>query len=75
MACENRCSTPQHFLAKFRAVAINRPERSSPTTPTVLSLRPRIKAAHNGALARARIDYAFWLDVDDLIEPRERTML
>ena len=29
-------------------------------------------AARNAALARAKGDYAFWLDADDLIEPSER---
>ena len=29
-------------------------------------------AARNAALARAKGDYAFWLDADDLIEPPER---
>ncbi len=32
-------------------------------------------AARNAALARARGDYAFWLDADDLIEPPERGKL
>ena len=32
-------------------------------------------AARNAALARARGDYAFWLDADDLIEPPERAKL
>jgi glycosyltransferase involved in cell wall biosynthesis len=32
-------------------------------------------AARNAALARARGDYAFWLDADDLIEPGERAKL
>jgi glycosyltransferase involved in cell wall biosynthesis len=32
-------------------------------------------AARNAALARARGDYAFWLDADDLIEPPEREKL
>ena len=32
-------------------------------------------AARNAALARARGDYAFWLDADDLIEPHQRTKL
>jgi glycosyltransferase involved in cell wall biosynthesis len=32
-------------------------------------------AARNAALARAKGDYAFWLDADDLIEPREREKL
>ena len=32
-------------------------------------------AARNAALARARGDYAFWLDADDVIEPPEREKL
>ena len=32
-------------------------------------------AARNAALARAKGDYAFWLDADDLIEPSERAKL
>ena len=32
-------------------------------------------AARNAALARARGDYAFWLDADDLLEPLERVKL
>ena len=32
-------------------------------------------AARNAALARAKGDYAFWLDADDLIEPPERAKL
>ena len=32
-------------------------------------------AARNAALARAKGDYAFWLDADDLIEPTERAKL
>jgi glycosyltransferase involved in cell wall biosynthesis len=32
-------------------------------------------ASRNAALARAMGDYAFWLDADDLIEPREREKL
>jgi len=32
-------------------------------------------AARNAALARAKGDYAFWLDADDVIEPAERAKL
>ncbi len=32
-------------------------------------------AARNAALARAKGDYAFWLDADDLIEPPQRAKL
>lgn len=32
-------------------------------------------AARNAALARARGDYAFWLDADDVIEPPQRAKL
>ena len=32
-------------------------------------------AARNAALARAKVDYAFWLDADDLIEPPQRAKL
>ncbi len=32
-------------------------------------------AARNAALARAKSDYAFWLDADDLIEPPQRAKL
>jgi tetratricopeptide (TPR) repeat protein len=32
-------------------------------------------AARNAALARAKGDYAFWLDADDLIEPAQRAKL
>uniref|UniRef100_UPI0013ED7980 glycosyltransferase n=1 Tax=Aquisphaera insulae TaxID=2712864 RepID=UPI0013ED7980 len=32
-------------------------------------------AARNAALARARGDYAFWLDADDVVEPDERARL
>ncbi|MDR3639522.1 MAG: glycosyltransferase [Isosphaeraceae bacterium] len=32
-------------------------------------------AARNAALARARGDYAFWLDADDVLEPPERDKL
>src|SRR5262249_19677128 len=32
-------------------------------------------AARNAALARAKGEYAFWLDADDVIEPTERTKL
>lgn len=32
-------------------------------------------AARNAALARARGDYAFWLDADDVVEPPERERL
>ncbi|QEH37741.1 SPBc2 prophage-derived glycosyltransferase SunS [Aquisphaera giovannonii] len=32
-------------------------------------------AARNAALARARGDYAFWLDADDVVEPDERAKL
>jgi glycosyltransferase involved in cell wall biosynthesis len=32
-------------------------------------------AARNAALARAKSDYAFWLDADDLLEPPERAKL
>ena len=32
-------------------------------------------AARNAALARAKGDYAFWLDADDVIEPSERAKL
>ncbi len=32
-------------------------------------------AARNAALARARGDYAFWLDADDVIEPDQRAAL
>jgi glycosyltransferase involved in cell wall biosynthesis len=32
-------------------------------------------AARNAALARAKGDYAFWLDADDLVEPAERAKL
>ena len=32
-------------------------------------------AGRNAALARARGDYAFWLDADDVIEPSERAKL
>ncbi|QEH32069.1 SPBc2 prophage-derived glycosyltransferase SunS [Aquisphaera giovannonii] len=32
-------------------------------------------AARNAALARARGDYAFWLDADDVVEPQERAKL
>ena len=32
-------------------------------------------AARNAALARAKGDYAFWLDADDVIEPPERAKL
>ncbi len=32
-------------------------------------------AARNASLARARGDYAFWLDADDVLDPRERDKL